>query len=299
LQNHKKYFTKENNNLSHRLVRDLAWVIASPPLVSENFLNTLWWDDENCHSEFEACLPALLDLDKDPTPLANHLSNQKSHRLGHRFEALVAYWFTISPNYKVLTQNHQIIIDGETKGELDFVIQHNKTKKIIHLEVAVKFYLGSDTLSDPYCWFGTNTKDQLGRKIDHLKNHQTQLSHLYKKHMPYIINESQCIIKGRLFYPENVSKSETPNFVSRNHLKGKWRFLNENKKETLIKIDKTDWLSVLTKSDCESYEILNEAALSKRPECYVYLGDDLAEKERIFYLPNGFRFPDGSIRSKN
>jgi len=66
----------------------------------------------------------------------------------------------------------------------------------------VKFYLGSTPYEDSYRWFGTNTKDQLGKKIDHLKNHQTQLSKKYpeklKKYFPKEINRQHCIIKGNM-----------------------------------------------------------------------------------------------------
>ena len=52
----------------HREVRDLAWVIASPPLVSSNILTdnlneTQWWSNENCLSEFKDCLLELKKLD--------------------------------------------------------------------------------------------------------------------------------------------------------------------------------------------------------------------------------------------
>ena len=77
---------------STKLVRDLAWVIASPPIQSGYIGNTYWWDDDKCQNEYRDCLSSLIELDKDPSPLEQHLSQLKSKRLGHRFEALVSYW---------------------------------------------------------------------------------------------------------------------------------------------------------------------------------------------------------------
>ncbi len=277
---------------SHREVRDLAWVISSPPLVSGCFNNTLWWDDKKCYEELIDCLSSLEKLDKNPEPLLKHLAGIKSQRLGHRFEAFVSFWLNISPNYKLLTQNQQIIIEGNTKGELDFVIQDLKTHQIIHLEVAVKFYLGSDSFSDPYRWFGTNTKDQLGRKIDRLKEHQTQLSLLYKEQMPYNIDEKHCLIKGRLFYPQTYNNEAIPEYVSENHLRGRWQYKDYIDNKTFIMIEKKDWLSTFTKADIDSYNVLNQPSLAKRAKCYIQIDKNMIEKERGFYLPKDFRFPD-------
>jgi hypothetical protein len=115
------------NQFSNRLVRDLAWVIASPPLVSGNFNDTHWWSHSDCLAEFEDCLPTLKSLDKDPAPLIAHLDKLTSGRLGLRFESFIAYWITISPNYELLAKNIQIIDalkkGRHTHGELDFIIR--------------------------------------------------------------------------------------------------------------------------------------------------------------------------------
>ena len=122
------------NRFSNRLVRDLAWVIASPPLLAGNYNDTHWWSHANCLTEFEVCLPALLALDKDPSPLIEHFEKLKSGRLGLRFEHFIAYWLIISPNYELLTQNLQIIEPivsphkkgSHTHGELDFIIRNTR-----------------------------------------------------------------------------------------------------------------------------------------------------------------------------
>lgn len=281
----------------HRLVRDLAWVISSPPLVSGSFNNTHWWDQTDCLTEFRACLPALLELDKQPSPLVEHIESLKPGRLGLRFEALIAYWLGISPNFTLLAKNLQVIIEGHTYGEVDFLIQNTASQEVIHLEVALKFYLGTTPYNDPYRWFGTNTQDQLGKKVDHLKSQQTQI---YKQHtkffndLGFTIDKQHCLLKGRLFYPPSINTS--PQGVALNHLKGYWIQAPEVvDSDRLYSIEKPLWLAELQNNDINVEQIQSDFALHEWPRCYVNLsqeeGGNFIERSRLFYLPEDFRFP--------
>ncbi len=289
------------NRFSHRLVRDLAWVIASPPLISGNFNDTYWWSYENCLDEFNDCLPALIDLDKNPDSLIQHFEILKSKRLGLRFEHFIAYWLMISPNFKLIAQNIQIIEPfvsphkkgSHTHGEIDFIIQEVQTKKVIHLEVSVKFYLGSAPYENPYRWFGTNTNDQLGKKVDHLKQHQTQLSNnfsSYLKNIGYIIDSKQCFLKGRLFYPQGVDTP--PQDITDNHLRGRWTQSQTALSEGLLfPLDKTDWLAVLSHDDLHQRSLKKGLQINEKALCYVNATQGFEETERVFYLPADFHFP--------
>lgn len=284
---------KKINQFSNRTVRDLAWVIASPPLVSGNINNTYWWTHIECLSEFNDCLPALKKLDSNPRALIEHLNQLKSKRLGIRFEGLVAYWLAISPNYQLMEKNIQLIEDGITFGEIDFIIQHLKSKKVIHLEVAIKFYLGSPTYENPYRWFGTNTKDQLGKKLDHLQNHQTQLSKKYKSHFNHTIDEQHCLIKGRLFYPSGIQTP--PKGVTKNHLRGNWVYITDTDMDNLLAIRKEDWLAEFEHTDICQLHNNPEKLLTDRAQCFIHTeknsSGDYQELKRIFCLPPGFQFP--------
>ena len=290
----------------HRQVRDLAWVIASPPLVSgtifkETENETHWWSEEDCLAEFYDCLLALHVLDREPSALINHLLALKNSRLGSIFEGLVSFWLRISPNFNELHQNIQIIEDKHTFGEIDFIIENIHTSEIIHLEVAVKFYLGCEPYEDAYRWFGTNTKDQLGKKIDHLKNHQTQLSSLYpkqlKKHFSTPIDKKQCFIKGRLFYPELCDTPPSNLELAKNHLRGKWSYVDQqDATKDLVKINKTHWLADLNTTDIKGLGYVSSNIVSQidRAECFVETkkeGEFATEAQRIFYLPKSFTFP--------
>ncbi len=288
------------NQFKHRVVRDLAWVIASPPLISglksptQN--STLWLNHVFCINEFEACLNALLQLDKNPQPLIKQLEALKSKRLGYRFEAFINYWLQISPNYRLIDHNIQIIENKKTLGEVDFIIQDKHSKAIIHLEVAVKFYLGTVPYEDDFRWFGTNTNDQLGRKQQHLTDHQTQLSLKYPKHFSYNIDQRYCLLKGRLFYPLNEEAS-SPKSATENHLKAYWiqqgktngdEFLNNTQ---LLALEKHQWLTTMQVADIENKVPLIKPLSLERPQCCISLNNKKEEDKRIFVLPASFSFP--------
>ena len=283
---------------TNRCVRDLAWVIASPPLVSGEFKQTHWWNYQQCLTEFDDCLPTLLSLDKKPAPLLTHLESIKSRRLGLRFEAYISFWLsTVSPNYTLLAQNIQLhdFINNlkHTIGEIDFIIKENKTGKIIHLEVAVKFYLGTEPYSDPYRWFGTNLNDQLGKKLDHLKQHQTQLLINHPEKTNYSIDERHCIIKGRLFYPEE--QEDAPDGITDNHLRGCYLFQNNNlAQSSLILLDKIEWLAEFSSEDIGKRKIQANFSVSEKSRCYAVIENN-TETQRIFYLSPNFKFPPCSF----
>ena len=280
----------------HRCVRDLAWVITSPPLVSGVLNQCYWWQHQDCLVEYQACLPQLIALDNDPSPLLQYLKQVHSNRLGHRFEALVAYWFLLSPNYTLLEKNIQLIQDNVTLGEIDFIIQENASQKVIHLEVTVKFYLGCPPYTDPYAWFGTNIKDQLGKKVDHLTQHQTQLSHKYHQLLiqkGFSIDERHCLMKGRLFYPDN--ETTPPIGITANHLRGRWkkRQLSES---YYYPLEKSAWLGELLDDEIDSNFIQKQPSSPERATCYSELTRNneraYSEKERWFLLPNKFRLAE-------
>ncbi len=298
----KPTLTELLNQFKHRSVRDLAWVIASPPLVSGYIDDVHWWNHADCLSEFSDCLIELQKLDLDPTPLNNYLANLKNKKLGSVFEGLVSFWLSISPNYQEKLHNIQIIEDKHTYGEIDFIIEEVSTGKIIHLEVAVKFYLGSEPYTDAYRWFGTTTFDQLGKKIDHLKSHQTQLTRKYpkqlKRYFAQTIDESHCFVKGRLFYPIDSDISPQKIELADNHLRGCWSYVDDYETSgQLIKINKSHWLADFNPEDSHSFDFASKESIRSidRAECYVEIGkdgDNLSEKRRIFYLPKTFSFPE-------
>lgn len=137
----------------------------------------------------------LLDLEQFHFSSLNfdHLKNQDSIELpdipestvlGKRAEYFFKFCVEQSNNYDILLSNTQIFKGKITIGELDYIIQKKRNKQIIHVELVYKFYIyNPDSISlekDPtiqelYKYQGPNGKDNLVRKIQHLKNRQLPL----------------------------------------------------------------------------------------------------------------------------
>ena len=116
----------------------------------------------------------LSDLDL-PTNL--NFSLPTNLRLGHLAEKAVSVCIQASSNYKLLFENIQLKEDKQTVGELDFILQNQKTQELIHLELAYKFYLYDPDISEDalYNWIGPNRNDALHSKLEKLKTKQFPL----------------------------------------------------------------------------------------------------------------------------
>lgn len=224
-------------NFRHSAVRDIAFALASPPLLSH-------WpsefsthrvidlpDDVFWHNLYQRYLPRLHALDLDPTPLEQLLGSLPSSRLGIRFEALLSFWLKDDSgdwhDFQLLAQNIQLKDEKRTIGEVDFIIQNKITGDIEHWELSLKFYLGEGALQ-PYEWRGLNDRDTFGRKIKHTIQRQFNVDHL---HLPELgkltIDKRIAIFKGRLFYPDHVSetaKVSLATWLHPKHLRGTWGY---------------------------------------------------------------------------
>ena len=275
-----------------RCVHDLAWVIQSPPFISGHIAGVNWWSSDHFTREYRDCLGALLKLDKQPDSLLQALGNVKSHRLGHYFEALVAFWLQISPNYTLLLSNHPLRAATKTLGEIDFLTHEVATGKIVHLEVAVKFYLGIDNLDEMSNWHGPGLRDRLDKKFNHLCTHQTQLATKYPELMPYPIDESACFIKGRLFYPPNTVPSTR--FTNNEHLDGHWHQLPDRPDTSSIaspqgyqQLAKRDWLANTNANETQLQLPTQLPDTVEEPALYACYENN-EEAERFFILPEHF-----------
>lgn len=265
-----------------RHLQDLAWVIQSPSLISHasehaQWLSSQWWQDE-----YQACRPILESLNADW--LLQQSKQLKTKRLGERFELLVEQWLNISPNFRCLARNIPIRRHKQTLGEIDFIIQEISTGKIIHLEVAIKFYLCKTQGQSMDDWYGPALRDRLDLKYNKLKQHQSQLSRHYPEMMPYPIDERWLMLKGRLFYP--IQAQQKPSFLSQDHLTGRWAYPSQlAEQQTLHIITKPDWLADINRhkhpSTLDRFDLTQPL---KRPQCAIE-SSDKQEKQRWFLVP--------------
>jgi hypothetical protein len=100
-------------------------------------------------------------------------------RMGHIAERAVAALIRASANYRVLEESLQVVVEKQTLGELDFILENLETGELIHLELAYKFYLYDPAISNEHLgnWIGPNRRDSLVEKLEKLRSKQFPLLH--------------------------------------------------------------------------------------------------------------------------
>jgi len=206
-------------------VRDLVWALLSPsqiqsPDASHN-LSPRWYEEA-----FTTIEPHLQQLDTDDSALQKHLQEPENHRLGIYFERLWSYWLQHNGRYQLLASNQQVMHNGKTRGEFDFIVKDAAADQIEHWELAVKFYLGIPPLDAPPQWFGPNIKDRLDLKYRHLIDKQLPLSQTQPglsacQAHGWQVRQRRLISKGRLYFPF-PHHSAAPGCIEADHLHGFW-----------------------------------------------------------------------------
>lgn len=193
-----------------RWVRDQQWAVTSPPLID---------------TAAELQPPREL-LDNSGARGYGAAPVTRSGRLGIYFEDLWADWIERHPDYELVDRNLPVREPGRTIGEYDFILQNRNTGHHLHLEVAVKFYMGVGDLTHVGNWFGPNPEDSLAIKVERLLNHQIGLSDHPRSQAELLernidIRARAVALRGRLFYPLSGPRA-LPTRVHPGHLHGYW-----------------------------------------------------------------------------
>lgn len=162
----------ELRHLHHPKVRDLAWALGTPSLVKHQkelpMLSSEWWMQEFLNAQ-----DWLLELDRDPSALLIYLDPNRGRRIGLAFEDLLRCWLDWHPEYSCLATDIPIYDGKRTVGAFDFLIQ--TPDDVLHLEVAVKYYLCLENSQDWVNWIGPSRRDHLGKKLTKMRDRQLQL----------------------------------------------------------------------------------------------------------------------------
>jgi len=244
-------------NFKNQVVRDLAWSCFGPNLIdtfSHRGIQSLELDLTAERKQ------GLLELDQNPDPLLTHLSDLKSRRLGLYFEALWKFFLLHDAQLELIAHNIPIRSDKRTLGELDIVYRDKSSGACTHLELAVKFYLNTQTVhcsTKPSDFLGPNCKDRLDKKIARLVSHQSPLSDTPEgkqtlAELGVHAVQKKIAIKGWLFYYEPLLPSaENSHTLSNHHQKGRWNHLSAfsetaHEHEHWVVLEKRNWLSPAT-----------------------------------------------------
>ena len=146
-------------NLQH----DLNWLLQSQPLMAatpevDNFQPQDAFNQTHISTTHVHTYPA-----------------QPAYRLGKQFEDCVSHLFKSSPTHYIIARNIVIQTATRTLGELDIIYQNSRAQ-IVHLELAIKFYLLNKDGTQLMDFVGPAGHDRLDLKWDRLRQHQLPLS---------------------------------------------------------------------------------------------------------------------------
>ena len=123
--------------------------------------------------------------------------------LGKRAEYFFKFCIEKCQNYDLVLSNAQIFNKKVTIGELDYIVQETTTGQLVHIELVYKFYIYNpdfqssekdDRLIELSKYRGPKGRDNLIRKINHLKNHQLPL--LYHPETEALLNSHSISIEN-------------------------------------------------------------------------------------------------------
>ncbi|KAA8734433.1 DUF1853 family protein [Acinetobacter qingfengensis] len=227
----------------HPIVRQLAFAIASPDLITQfpksmhlnqdiQMHSSTFW--QNCFKHYHARLHF---LDQYPQQLLDFLSQIKSTRLGLRFEGLLWFWLQDSCNgyYDLLGHSIQYHQGSITLGEIDFLLRNRQTGEIEHWEVCLKYYLAEPNLSI-HGWIGLNPEDTFLQKLQHLVQQQFK----FQRALNHPIEKRWIVIKGQLFLPWNHQK--IPSWINIERRLGTWQNRIPEHLSGLRRLSRQEWL---------------------------------------------------------
>ena len=175
------------------LQQDVNWLLQSQALMLETPDVDIFEPQHLAHKP-DAFLPCVKTYPAQP-----------AYRLGKHFEDCVARLFESSPTCNIITRNLVIQTPQRTLGELDLIYQ-NSALEMVHLEVAIKFYLLNKTGTQLTDFVGPAGHDRLDLKWHRLRQHQLLLSktgevvEFLQQQSIATPTRQQLLLTGMLFY---------------------------------------------------------------------------------------------------
>lgn len=296
-------------------VRDLAWACFSPPLLCAAQLADAAANVTDCRPQLTSSRRDwLARLDSDPQPLLAHLAGNSSHRLGVYFERLWHFFLQQDPGFDLVAHNLAVRDGGATLGEFDVIYWCSERQRHCHLELAVKYFLGSRTRTtnaseSRWCeWLGPNTRDRLDLKLRQLLGRQTVLGQHPRART--LLRElgigdmaREIAFKGYLFQRHDAPLPPPPGFNAQLAF-GQWlplralpQFLVATPAEQFQLLPRMRWLSPV--QACSGEQFLGRSTLRERlqslasTQLVAAVDDEGRETCRFFVTPDDWPANDG------
>ncbi|WP_425348114.1 DUF1853 family protein [Vreelandella aquamarina] len=298
------------------LLRDMAWLAHAPDLVE--LAPPIPCAGRPTLVELGLAEPVLeqwlLTLSKASLAGAQ---DPRATRLGHYHERLWHIMLGNAPGTRLLARNVRIAHRRNTLGELDMLYRTRANPAPVHLEVAIKFYLGlpegPGKAHSQSRWIGPGGLDSLALKASHLHRHQLPLSttplalaalaHWLTPRdtqgpldRPLMLSQ-RLAMPGVLFYPWHAPLPP-PEGATAAHRRGRWCFLrdwpalaqSQASPFTLAWLQKPHWLAPPGLQDFHSPRLVMPAIqqqIEKRgPQQVMLYLPEQQHFERVFIVPD-------------
>ncbi|SDN32451.1 DUF1853 family protein [Vreelandella arcis] len=228
-----------DSSRKNAITRDLAWLAITPDVVEL----PPPFPQAGRLSLAELGLNEGLDAWLDGLSVPDLARNgRRASRMGHYHEQLWHWLLDSAPNTRLLAHNVRITRKRSTLGELDMLYRRCDYPAPVHLEVAIKFYLGlpdgPGEETSHSRWIGPGGLDSLALKCRHLQRHQLPLSttpealdvlthwlaprDIGPLARPLAAQLTQRLaMPGVLFYPWHVAMPP-PEGATATHRRGRW-----------------------------------------------------------------------------
>ncbi len=211
-------------------------------------------------------------------------------QVGRWFERVHLTALRGMPGVEVLAANEPLRDGNRTIGELDVLFRRDA--RIVHREVAVKYYLAAKPGTHCSAWLGPGKRDRLDLKLDRLATHQITVARqardaeAWPENLPFP-DETEVLMLGALFSPRGEKRLPEGAHEEADH--GHWYFASEFA-ETFgdapwCDLEKPWWLSP-EHARGEPSKAARDLVRGLRRPALVARVD--TEVERAFVVPDGW-----------
>ncbi|MEZ5524805.1 MAG: DUF1853 family protein [Pseudomonadales bacterium] len=295
-----------------RLQNDLLWAASSADMMQFGDIPSAQGLRSVSASPANGQLQLWLQTEDHTSALLALIKARQPRRLGIYFEVLWQYILEYYPDFELIHRNLPVISGKQTLGEMDFIYYCHIRKRHIHLETAVKFYLGlpakeAETQPQWRNWLGPGCVDRLDIKLAKMLGKQTRLSAtaagsstLRQTGIDNPLRE--ICLKGYFFYPLSNNCPPPPQSHAQ-HARGYWLRQKQLPQlpphSTWYVMKKEEWLSpvtgpheasVLTARELES-GIKQQLATRPFPMMIARMSQSyqgLVEHQRYFVTPDNW-----------
>ncbi|NQV53029.1 MAG: DUF1853 family protein [Flavobacteriales bacterium] len=242
----------------------------------------------------EAEIPgvALFEMDLDPSFPPFETILPEGLVIGKCAEAYMKHYLHCHPDFELIADNVQVVVEGGTLGEFDFFYRDLKLDKTVHLEMACKWYLLDPDAVQGEEWTGPNRRDFLSQKLKKLYEQQfallndpRSLPRLKEIGIDPRASEQRLALPGFAFVPSAYEGSDPS--ISPSAIAGTWCRMEE----FLAREDEGNQHYL-----CERKEWLIDPMYNRTWHARPSIVDELTKQLKQKYSPMVWTLhPDGSV----